>query len=315
MHDSASLSNSSIRLARSTICRHRRRALYPKSSSVLLDRLLREDMDPLGPDYVHACVESTKLAFSVRDRHITDPDYMDVDPQTFLASDKLDAMAAKVSMTVASPWPRAADPADTVWLGVMDGNGVAVSFIQSVYHEFGSGIVLPNSGINWQNRGCSFSLDPNARNALAPGRRPFPYAEPAAGALHRWPHNRLWRDGRRWSAAIAKRRLLAHRQVWLGPAIGGQRAALAARPHLGAGRAIRSNLRHVFRTQPSRLCAPVVTKSRACRPMTKPWAMQARLFAIRMARLKVVTIRAATALPLVGKNDALDSGSRTVRAR
>jgi gamma-glutamyltranspeptidase len=139
----------------------------------LLDRLLRADMDPLGPDYVHACVEATKLAFGVRDRHITDPDYMDVDPQSFLASDKLDAMAAKVSMSKASPWPRGADPADTVWLGVIDGNGVAVSFIQSVYHEFGSGIVLPNSGINWQNRGCSFSLDPNARNALAPGRRPF----------------------------------------------------------------------------------------------------------------------------------------------
>ena len=82
-------------------------------------------------------------------------------------------MAAKVSMSKALPWPRGADPADTVWLGVIDGNGVAVSFIQSVYHEFGSGIVLPGSGINWQNRGCSFSLDPNARNALAPGRRPF----------------------------------------------------------------------------------------------------------------------------------------------
>ena len=115
----------------------------------------------------------TKLAFGVRDRHITDPDYMDVDPQSFLASDKLDAMAAKVSMSKASPWPHGADPADTVWLGVIDGNGVAVSFIQSVYHEFGSGIVLPNSGINWQNRGVSFSLDPSARRALAPGRRPF----------------------------------------------------------------------------------------------------------------------------------------------
>jgi len=51
----------------------------------VLDRVLRDDMDPLGPEYVHACVEATKLAFAIRDKHITDPDYMDIDPQTLLA--------------------------------------------------------------------------------------------------------------------------------------------------------------------------------------------------------------------------------------
>jgi gamma-glutamyltranspeptidase/glutathione hydrolase len=66
-----------------------------------------------------------------------------------------------------------------VWLGVIDAEGVAVSFIQSIYHEFGSGLVLPESGINWQNRGCSFSLDPYARNPLTPGRRPFHTLNPA----------------------------------------------------------------------------------------------------------------------------------------
>ena len=60
-----------------------------------------------------------------------------------------------------------------MWLGAIDGYGVAVSFIQSIYHEFGSGIVLPASGVNWQNRGCSFSLDAKSRNPLTPGRRPF----------------------------------------------------------------------------------------------------------------------------------------------
>ena len=52
-------------------------------------------------------------------------------------------------------------------MGVIDDAGRAVSFIQSIYHEFGSGIVLPGSGVNWQNRGCSFSLDPAALNALS----------------------------------------------------------------------------------------------------------------------------------------------------
>ena len=70
-------------------------------------------------------------------------------------------------------------PADTIWMGVIDRDGVAVSFIQSIYHEFGSGIVLPASGVNWQNRGCSFSLDPAARNPLTPGRKPFHTLNPA----------------------------------------------------------------------------------------------------------------------------------------
>jgi gamma-glutamyltranspeptidase/glutathione hydrolase len=62
-----------------------------------------------------------------------------------------------------------------------------VSFIQSLYHEFGAGIVLRESGINWQNRGCSFSLDANALNALRPGRKPYHTLNPAFAQL---------RDGR-----------------------------------------------------------------------------------------------------------------------
>lgn len=145
----------------------------------MLDRLLKPDMDPLGPDYVHACVEATKLAFAVRDRHITDPAYMEVDPQSFLTPAALDELAARTSPFTVAPWGNGLGPADTVWLGVIDGDGLAVSFIQSIYHEFGSGIVLPQTGISWQNRGCSFSLDPQARNSLTPGRRPFHTLNPA----------------------------------------------------------------------------------------------------------------------------------------
>ncbi|MDR5767541.1 MULTISPECIES: gamma-glutamyltransferase family protein [unclassified Caballeronia] len=143
------------------------------------DRVLTDDMNPLGPEFVHACVEATKLAFKVRDEHVTDPDHMRIDAVTQLDPAALDAMARQVSMSRAAPWGRGRGPGDTVWMGVIDGDGVAVSFIQSIYHEFGSGIVLPQSGINWQNRGCSFSLDPSSLNPLMPGRRPFHTLNPA----------------------------------------------------------------------------------------------------------------------------------------
>jgi gamma-glutamyltranspeptidase/glutathione hydrolase len=69
-------------------------------------------------------------------------------------------------------------------MGVIDKNGLAVSFIQSIYHEFGSGVVLPRTGINWQNRGASFSLDPAHLLALKPGKKPFHTLNPAAARLH-----------------------------------------------------------------------------------------------------------------------------------
>jgi gamma-glutamyltranspeptidase len=149
-----------------------------------LDRLFdAATMEPLGASYVHACVEATKQAFAIRDAHITDPRWMTRPPETWLAPAALDAMAARVSPDRAGGWGAGQGPADTIWMGVIDGDGVAVSFIQSIYHEFGSGVVLAESGVDWQNRGCSFSLDPAAVNPLMPGRKPFHTLNPALARL------------------------------------------------------------------------------------------------------------------------------------
>ena len=149
----------------------------------MLDRLDIGKLDPLGADYVHLAVEAVKQAFTIRDRHITDPAHMAIDPQSFLAPDRLRRLAAQIDRERAAPWGAGKGPADTVWMGVIDGEGRAVSFIQSLYHEFGSGVVLNSSGICWQNRGCSFSLDERALNALAPGRKPFHTLNPALALL------------------------------------------------------------------------------------------------------------------------------------
>lgn len=129
--------------------------------------------DPCGPDWIHLQVEATKLAFQVRDNYLTDPAYMSCTPESLITDAAIEALAERVDMRRAAPWGRKTDPGSTIWMGVVDQNGIAVSFIQSIYHEFGSGVVLPSTGVNWQNRGCSFSLNPQHVNALAPGKRPF----------------------------------------------------------------------------------------------------------------------------------------------
>jgi len=149
----------------------------------ILDALAVGQVDPASADYVHLCVEAVKQAFRIRDRHVTDPAYMDVDAQALLAPERVRALAEAVHPREAAPWGAGRGPADTIWMGVIDGEGRAVSFIQSLYHEFGSGIVLRETGINWQNRGCSFSLDERALNVLRPGRKPFHTLNPALALL------------------------------------------------------------------------------------------------------------------------------------
>ncbi|HEX6795475.1 MAG TPA: gamma-glutamyltransferase [Casimicrobiaceae bacterium] len=149
----------------------------------ILDTLDIGATDPNGADYVHLCVEAVKQAFVVRDRHVTDPAYMTDDAQDFLSRAHIEALAARIDRRCAAPWGAGKGPADTVWMGVIDGSGRAVSFIQSLYHEYGAGVVLRESGINWQNRGCSFSLDDSALNVLRPGRKPFHTLNPALALL------------------------------------------------------------------------------------------------------------------------------------
>jgi len=147
----------------------------------LFDRLDVAACD--GFDYLHGLVEATKQAFLVRDAHVTDPDYMRADPAAFLAGDELDRRAARIDRARALPWPAPPGAGDTVWLGAVDSSGCAVSFIQSIYWEYGCGVVLEDTGILWQNRGASFGVTEGARQRIAPGRKPFHTLNPALAVL------------------------------------------------------------------------------------------------------------------------------------
>lgn len=132
-----------------------------------------------GFDHIHGLVEATKQAFIIRDRIVGDPEAMPEPPEKYLDAAVLDALAAKIDRSTALPWPQPASGGDTTWMGAIDGQGLAVSFIQSIYFEFGSGCVLEETGINWQNRGSSFLLDVSSPRLLKPGRLPFHTLNPA----------------------------------------------------------------------------------------------------------------------------------------
>ncbi len=147
---------------------------------------LRNAGAPIEPEtfaHLHAIVEATKRAFRVRDGLVGDPAHAPYPAADALHPDRLDALARDVDMTRALPWPAPPSGGDTVWLGAVDAQGRAVSCIQSIFFEFGSGVVLPRTGIAWQNRGCGFSLHPGSPAALAPRRKPFHTLNPAMALL------------------------------------------------------------------------------------------------------------------------------------
>jgi gamma-glutamyltranspeptidase/glutathione hydrolase len=142
---------------------------------------------------VHALVEATKQAFLVRDAQVCDPRRISAkwskEWLSLLTKPHIVSLANNITKQ-ALPWPRPSAEGDTVWMGCVDKDGTMVSFIQSIYWEFGSGVVIPEYGLVWNNRGTSFSLQADHVNVLQPGYKPFHTLNPAMAVLN---------DGRRMS--------------------------------------------------------------------------------------------------------------------
>jgi gamma-glutamyltranspeptidase/glutathione hydrolase len=136
-----------------------------------------------GFAHVHGVVEATKRAFHLRNAHVTDPAHMTATCADWLLAETLDREAAMIHPDRAAPWPHEAKPGDTIWMGAADRHGCVVSYIQSIFWEFGSGVVVPGTGVLWQNRGASFTLD-DGPNRLMPGKLPFHTLNPALARLN-----------------------------------------------------------------------------------------------------------------------------------
>ena len=138
--------------------------------------------DPLSPERYHLEIEAMRLAFADTRRYVTDPTAYNI-PITEMLSESYAAERRKlISMDSANQEVLHGYPAgrsDTIYLSVVDGEGNACSFINSLYMGFGSAIVPYGLGFALQNRGANFNLEPDHPNALAPGKRPYHTIIPA----------------------------------------------------------------------------------------------------------------------------------------
>ena len=141
--------------------------------------------------WIHRAIEAAKLAMADRDAHLTDPEFRDIPVARLLDKAYAADLATRIPADRAShPAPSTNPPGGgTIYLGVVDGAGNAVSLIESNYLGFGSGVVDPRTGVHYQNRGSYFSLEPLHANVLAPRKRTLHTLLP--GMLFREP-DRPW---------------------------------------------------------------------------------------------------------------------------
>ena len=137
-------------------------------------------MTPL--DRLHTLIEAMRLAFADAQHYIADPAFASIPVATLLDKTYAATRRAMIAPERAMQPPTFGRPfagSDTVYLTVVDGDGNACSFINSLYMGFGSGLVVPGTGIALHNRGALFSLDPSHPNRLEPGKRPYHTIIPA----------------------------------------------------------------------------------------------------------------------------------------
>lgn len=139
----------------------------------ILDRFDLRSMGEGSADHYHLLVEAVKRAFLDRNEHVADPECANVPSEFLLSAANLDAHAAGINMGRALPWPDPFHTGDTVFIGATDQAGNAVSMLQTIYFDWGSGVEVGDTGMLWHNRGAAFSLDADHPNVIAPGKRPF----------------------------------------------------------------------------------------------------------------------------------------------
>jgi gamma-glutamyltranspeptidase/glutathione hydrolase len=139
----------------------------------ILERFNLKSIPEGSADFYHLLVEAVKCAFMDRNRYVSDPEFSNVPCQAMLSPATLDRHAAGIDIARARGWPDTFKTGDTVFLAAADGAGNSVSMLQTIYFDWGSGVMVGDTGMLWHNRGASFNLQNGHPNVLAPGKRPF----------------------------------------------------------------------------------------------------------------------------------------------
>jgi gamma-glutamyltranspeptidase len=155
------------------VCRPPTQGITTLEIMGILDRFDLASIPEGSADYYHLLVEAVKFAFIDRNRYVADPEFVDVPVGKMLSKENLDSHAKRIDMAKAQQWPYVFKPGDTVFLAAADSQGHCVSALETIYFDWGSGVVVSDTGILWHNRGASFTLDPKHHNVLKPGKRPF----------------------------------------------------------------------------------------------------------------------------------------------
>lgn len=187
---------------------YRMLAMPPSTQGVTLLQQMRladalgnlKELGHNSPDYLHRMVEIMRIAFADRDRWVADPAFGEVpvrrmlDPSyarerasTIVPGRTAPRVESGIAGPVTSQGASGQDDGDTVYLTAVDGQGNAVSWIQSLYNSFGSGLLEPETGIVLHNRGALYVMDPGHPQVVAPRKRPFHTLT---------PHMALHADGR-----------------------------------------------------------------------------------------------------------------------
>jgi len=140
-----------------------------------------DKMDPLSPERLHLFIEASRIAYRERNSQVSDPDQVDVPVEKMLSAEYATGLRGQIDPAKATinQSDTGLPGGDTVYLTVVDKDRNAVSFINSLFQSFGSGLVAPKCGVILQNRGYSFNLDPSHVNCIQPGKRPMHTIIPA----------------------------------------------------------------------------------------------------------------------------------------
>jgi gamma-glutamyltranspeptidase/glutathione hydrolase len=179
----------------------------------ILERLGIASVEEGSADFFHLAVEAIKQAFLLRGA-IADPDHCEQPVDRWLSADNLDRMAAKVDRARAAPWPHRFATGDTVFFAARDAEGRSASVLQSIYFDWGSGVVAGDTGILWQNRAAAFSPQAGSPNAIRPGARPFYTLNPGIALKAGRPgilYGTQGADGQPQTLAILLARIIDHR--------------------------------------------------------------------------------------------------------